>query len=70
MKRRRPKLKIEVGFVPTEDGFPPGDHNNPYRYMDEEEREAILMTSFVRILRECAAPPEAPPAAPPSSESP
>lgn len=57
-RRRRPQLAIEVRFVPTEDGYPPGDQH-PYRHLDEEGREELLLASFLRILRECADAPGA-----------
>jgi hypothetical protein len=44
-------MHYEVCLVPSRDGVPPCEVN-PYRYMDEEEREAILLDSFLRILRE------------------
>ena len=52
---------MEVRVVPSRDGVPTGDLN-PYQDMDEEEREALLLDSLARILRECA---EAPPGKPP-----
>jgi hypothetical protein len=51
MKRRRHKLQFEVSLVASQDGLPVGD-SNPYRHMDEADREALLLESFVRILRE------------------
>jgi len=54
MRRRRcPKLQMEVCLVPSQDGVPAGD-SHPYRHMDEAEREALLLQSLVRILRNCA----------------
>lgn len=51
---------MEVTLVPSVDGLPAGDLH-VYRYMDEEEREAVFLDSLVRILRDCAeAPPEEP----------
>ena len=52
-RRRRPELRFEMRLVPSRDGVPTGDLH-PYRYMDEEEREALLLDSFLRILRESA----------------
>ena len=52
-RRRRPELDYEVRLVPSQDGVPPGDFH-PYRYMDEVEREAVLLDSLLRILRESA----------------
>ena len=49
-QRRHPKLHFEVRLVPSQEGVPPGDAN-PYRSMDEAERETLLLQSFVRILR-------------------
>ncbi|MGQ9634268.1 MAG: hypothetical protein ACUVXB_08470 [Bryobacteraceae bacterium] len=43
-------MNYEVWIVPSCDGVPPGELN-PYRYMDEEEREAVLLDSLLRILR-------------------
>ena len=54
MRQRRPPIKrFEVRLVPSQEGIPPGD-SNPYRYMDEDEREALLLESLMRILRACA----------------
>ena len=50
-RRRRPRLRVEIVTVPTQAGVPAGDFN-PYREMDEEEREAVLLDSLARILRE------------------
>ncbi len=50
-RRRRPKLQVEICAVLTQDGVPAGDVN-PCRYMDEEEREALLLDSLARILRD------------------
>ena len=50
-RRRRPRLQVEIVAVPTQAGVPAGDLN-PYREMDEEEREAVLLDSLARILRE------------------
>lgn len=50
-RRKRKPIQLTVQFVPTQEGFPQGD-SNPYRYMDEEEREALFMKSLVRILRD------------------
>jgi len=52
-RRRRPKLQVEICAVPTQDGVPAGNLH-AYRHMDEEEREALLVASLVRILRESA----------------
>ena len=51
-RRRRPRLQVEIVAVPTQAGVPAGDLN-PYREMDDEEREAVLLDSLARILREC-----------------
>lgn len=61
MRRTRcPKLQVEVRLVPSQDGVPAGELH-PYRHMDEEEREALLVASLVRILRESAeSPPDKP----------
>ena len=57
MRRRcRPRLQVEVRVVPTQAGVPAGDRN-PYREMDDEEREAVLLDSLARILRECSKAP-------------
>ncbi len=50
-RRRRPKLQVEICRVPTQDGVPAEDFD-PHRYMDEEEREALLLNSLARILRD------------------
>ncbi|MFN3485909.1 MAG: hypothetical protein ACK44W_10575 [Planctomycetota bacterium] len=50
-RRRRPQLHYEVCLVPSREGVPPGDAT-PYRYMDEAEREAVLLDCLLRILRE------------------
>lgn len=50
-RRRRPKVQVEICMVPTQAGVPAGD-TNPYRKMDEEEREAVLLDSLAHILRE------------------
>jgi hypothetical protein len=42
---------VEIVTVPTQAGVPAGDLN-PYREMDDEEREAVLLDSLARILRE------------------
>jgi hypothetical protein len=52
-RRRRPQLAIEVRFAPTKEGYPPGDQH-PYRHLDEEGREELLLASFLRILRDGA----------------
>lgn len=52
-RRLRPELQYEVRLVPSQDGVPPGDFHL-YRHMDEAEREAILLDSLMRILRESA----------------
>ncbi len=55
-RRRRPHLAMEVRLVPTADGFPPGDQH-PYRRLDDDGREELLLASLLRILRECAEAP-------------
>ena len=50
-RRRRPRLQVEIVTIPTQAGVPAGDLN-PYREMDDEEREAVLLDSLARILRE------------------
>ena len=50
-RRRRPKVQVEICTVPTQAGVPAGDLN-PYREMDDQEREAVLLDSLARILRE------------------
>jgi hypothetical protein len=55
-QRRRPKLHFEVRLVSSQEGVPAGN-SNPYRSMDEAEREALLVASLVRILRETAETP-------------
>ena len=50
-RRLRPELQYEVRLIPPQDGVPPGDFHL-YRHMDEMEREAILLDSLMRILRE------------------
>jgi len=62
-------MHYEVCLVPSQDGVPPGEVN-PYRYMDEEEREAILLNSFLRILRDLEGAESAQPIPPGQSESP
>ena len=55
-QKHRHKLHFEVRLVPSQDGVPAGD-GHPYRDMDEDEREALLVDSLARILRECAEAP-------------
>lgn len=50
-RRRRPQMHYEVCLASSRDGVPPGEVN-AYCSMDEEEREAMLLDSFLRILRE------------------
>ena len=50
-RRLLPELQYEVRLIPPQDGVPPGDFHL-YRHMDESEREAILLDSLMRILRE------------------
>ena len=67
-RRRRPQLCIEVRSVQTVAGVPAGDLH-PYRHLDDEEREALLLDSLLRILRESAEVPAAQPAPDVLSES-
>ena len=53
-RRLRPELQYEVRLIPSQEGVPAGDFHL-YRHMDEMEREAILLDSLMRILRESAA---------------
>ncbi len=54
-RRRRKPVEYEIQLVPTEAGLPPGD-SNPYRYMNEDEREALLIRSLARILVDTTRP--------------
>ncbi len=67
-RRRRPRLQVEIVRVPTQAGVPAGDLN-PYREMDDEEREAVLLDSLARILRECAKAPAGKPGFPSGHEA-
>ncbi len=68
-RRRRPQLHYEVCLVPSRDGVPPGDVT-PYRYMDEAERDAVLLDCLLRILRETTEREPARARSNPRSESP
>ena len=65
-RRRRLRLQVEIVAVPTQAGVPAGD-TNPYREMDEEEREAVLLDSLAHILRERPKPPPGKPDFPSTS---
>lgn len=58
MTRRKERRKggYEIRFVPSEEGIPDGDLH-PFRRMDEQEREDLLVEAAVRMLRECRTPP-------------
>lgn len=48
--RLRPALRYEVRLVPTRGGA----LGHPYRTMDEDEREALLLDCLLRIERDSA----------------